>query len=93
MEGTRKKIEQMPTLEWQTDAACLDTDPSGFFPERETKRTTEAAKMVCNDCVVINDCLRYAVTTFQDYGVWGGLSTTERRKYRRRYSTIQDNYS
>lgn len=42
------------------------------------------AKKVCARCVVIAQCLDYAIETNQEYGVWGGLDPVERRKVRRR---------
>lgn len=62
-------------------AACSDYDKSDFFPsyENETSeniRIVEAAKAICRDCVVINDCREYAEELNQVgplYGVWGGV--------------------
>jgi WhiB family redox-sensing transcriptional regulator len=37
-----------------------------------------AAKAVCKGCPVIENCLRWAITAREPYGVWGGLSAEER---------------
>ena len=41
-------------------------------------------KAVCRTCKVIDACLKCALDTNQDYGVWGGLSEDERRALKRR---------
>jgi WhiB family redox-sensing transcriptional regulator len=43
------------------------------------------AKAVCAGCPVADQCLQFAVTTNQEYGVWGGLDEDERRDVRRRW--------
>jgi WhiB family redox-sensing transcriptional regulator len=44
----------------------------------------EEAKQVCRRCPVMDDCLRWAIDSGQDAGVWGGLSEDERRAVKRR---------
>ena len=44
----------------------------------------EQAKAVCRRCDVIETCLKWAIDTGQDSGVWGGLSEDERRALKRR---------
>lgn len=64
---------------WRTYAACRGM-PSEMFisPEREmSPQQVEAAKAVCGDCMVIDDCLTYAITNTVRDGVWGGLSADE----------------
>lgn len=72
---------------WRAKAACLNKDPELFFPTGSTgvsRKTLEAAKDVCRTCDVIDECLRFALETDQEYGVWGGLSEDERRALKRR---------
>lgn len=73
-------------LSWRNRSACLDEDPELFFPVGTTGpalEQTERAKAVCNACVVINECLEWALDSNQDAGVWGGLNEDERRTLRR----------
>ena len=42
------------------------------------------AKAVCTRCPVREACLRFALSTGQGYGIWGGLTEDERRNLRRR---------
>lgn len=67
---------------WKLAAACRDVDPGLFFPGRG-KSATEA-KAICNGCPVRAECLSYALDNDEDFGVWGGLSLSERVKYKRR---------
>ena len=39
---------------------------------------------MCRTCKVIDACLKYALDTSEDYGVWGGMSEDERRALKRR---------
>lgn len=57
--------------------------PSIFFPEDESnpeKRSamTKAAKAICRDCPLIQECRTYALETNQRFGVWGGTLPHER---------------
>jgi hypothetical protein len=44
-----------------------------------------AAKRVCSDCAVVDDCLSYSIVNAIRFGVWGGLTGEERRPLRRRW--------
>ena len=66
-------------FDWRAKAACRDKDPELFFPVGNTGaayQQIEEAKAVCRTCKVIDACLKCALDTNQDYGVWGGLSET-----------------
>ena len=66
---------------WQDQANCLGVDPDLFFPERGA--STREAKEVCRGCVVREECLEYALSNGEKFGIWGGLSERERRRVRR----------
>ena len=66
---------------WQEQANCLGVDPDLFFPERGA--STKEAKAVCRGCEVRAECLEYALTHGEKFGIWGGLSERERRRVRR----------
>jgi WhiB family redox-sensing transcriptional regulator len=70
---------------WQFDAACQDTpDPDTFFPGKDDDG--EAVKRVCASCPVTSECLDFALATMphpnMDFGVYGGLTPTERARLR-----------
>ena len=71
---------------WIDAAACLGEDPELFFPVGVSPLAidqTERAKQVCRGCAVRHECLRWALDSCQDAGVWGGLDEEERRVIRR----------
>lgn len=73
-----------PDSDWRQRANCRDLrDPDIFFPIGNTGpalEQIEAAKEICEQCIVRQQCLHWAIDTNQDIGVWGGLSEDERRK-------------
>ncbi len=74
-------------MDWRHNAACLTEDPELFFPIGNTGPALaqiDEAKAVCNRCEVVDSCLKWALETGQDSGVWGGLSEDERRAFKRR---------
>ncbi|HSW65563.1 MAG TPA: WhiB family transcriptional regulator [Bacillota bacterium] len=68
--------------EWQERALCAQTDPEIFFPEKGG--SPREAQGVCNSCEVKADCLDYALGNNERFGVWGGLTDSQRKKLRRR---------
>ena len=73
-------------MEWVHRARCKDEDPELFFPVGTTGPAADqidAAKAICRQCEVREQCLEWAMATGQDAGVWGGLSEEERRALRR----------
>lgn len=76
------------SIEWRRDAACKDLDPNLFFPIGVTGPAVDqiaAAKSICNQCPVRAECLEFAITTNQEFGVWGGTTEDERRVLRRQW--------
>ncbi|MDA3022232.1 MAG: WhiB family transcriptional regulator [Actinomycetota bacterium] len=79
-------------MDWRHDSACRDEDPELFFPIGNTGPALvqiEEAKLVCRRCSVVDECLRWALETGQDAGVWGGLSEDERRALKRRNARLR----
>ena len=67
---------------WRDEALCRQVDPELFFPE--TGGSSRAAKQICAGCPVRAECLDWAIAHDQRYGVWGGLTVSERTQLRRR---------
>jgi WhiB family transcriptional regulator, redox-sensing transcriptional regulator len=67
---------------WQERALCAETDPEAFFPEKGG--STREAKKICTGCEVRAECLEFALSNDERFGIWGGLSERERRRLRRR---------
>ena len=70
---------------WRLEAACLEYPAVLFFglDDNETpverRAREEEAKKVCLTCSVRTECLDYALSTREAYGIWGGLTEVERR--------------
>ncbi len=82
--GVRKNVDEGNPLGWQTDSLCAQTDPEAFFPEKGG--STRDAKKICGACEVRTECLDYALSNDERFGIWGGLSERERRKLRKQAS-------
>ncbi|MEV4432935.1 WhiB family transcriptional regulator [Streptomyces sp. NPDC049555] len=73
-------------MNWRQYAKCRHEDPDLFFPigrSGPALAQAEDAKSVCRTCPVQEQCLRWAMETGQEYGVWGGTSEDDRRALRR----------
>ena len=69
--------------DWQMRAACRGLDSAFFFHpagERGPARAVREAraKQICQGCPVLEQCRRHALAVEEPYGVWGGLSESER---------------
>jgi len=73
-------------MTWRNLAACLDESPDLFFPNgngRPALHQTKKAKAVCRRCEVVETCLKWAIKSDLDAGVWGGLAEHERHALKR----------
>lgn len=66
---------------WMEDALCAQTDPDIFYPEKGG--STAPATSVCNNCMVRDECLEYAVSNDIRHGIWGGTSDNDRKRMAR----------
>lgn len=66
---------------------CRGQDTNLWFPievdgqgnEREPAYAAPTTKRICDECPVKTDCLEFALDTDQPDGIWGGMTTYERR--------------
>ena len=74
-------------MEWRDNAACLQLPwkyRKFFFGEGEAVpvyEQHERARMICYLCPVQMDCLYYWYESDAEYGVWGGLTVSQRKRY------------
>lgn len=70
--------------DYRHEALCRDYDPEVFFPidERRGTPSVERATAICAVCPVRVRCAEYALEHGIDYGIWGGLTSDERREVR-----------
>lgn len=69
---------------WRKDAACRDEEIGIFFPS--FGQSLKKAKEICNACPVREQCLRYALYTDEEFGVWGGMSPIQRERIAGNYT-------
>ena len=69
---------------WKSNGSCLDAEDADidlrvelFFSTSET--SIQKAKQICARCEVRKECLNYALTNNEQYGVWGGLDEQQRQ--------------
>ncbi|HZU74181.1 MAG TPA: WhiB family transcriptional regulator [Acidimicrobiales bacterium] len=67
---------------WRIQAACRDMPAERFFPAgtRAIADEVAAAKAICAVCPVRDPCLEFAISTKQEFGVWGGTDEVQRRR-------------
>lgn len=73
------KLYDMET-NWMKSAKCKGRDDMKWFPEPGESHTVAVTKQFCQDCRVKKRCLEYALNNLIPYGIWGGMSATERKK-------------
>ena len=69
--------------DWQMKGLCRGVDSSFFFhPDGErgpARAQREArAKAMCARCPVLEQCRSHAMAVQEPYGIWGGMSESER---------------
>lgn len=79
-------VDAVRVLPWVADANCATADPELFFPVGDGSGLDRVAKAkaVCRRCIVLVDCLAYAMAHPPLEGVWGGLTQRERARRRSR---------
>lgn len=67
---------------WVERAGCRGIGHDPFFTRRG--ESTRPARLVCFGCPVKLACLDDALARNERFGIWGGMTTRERRKEARR---------
>jgi WhiB family redox-sensing transcriptional regulator len=74
--------------QWRGLAACENLPPEEgayFFGDSKdgtpTHQQHERARLYCYTCPVQIQCLTWCVEMDQQYGVWGGLTESQRKRY------------
>jgi WhiB family transcriptional regulator, redox-sensing transcriptional regulator len=77
----------MNGVNWRSSGACRSADPDLFFPISRTgpaEKQIARAKTICATCPVREQCLEFALSHDQTYGIWGGTTVEDRQRDRRR---------
>lgn len=68
-------------MSWREGAYCLGSSPDLFFFEAgQSKRKNYAVNEFCSKCKVKERCLEFALNNEERFGVWGGLTPSERNR-------------
>lgn len=75
--------------DWRYRAACWGEDPELFYLTGKEDAATAPpqiaeAKAVCHRCPVQPECLAWALSVNDEYGILGGMSAEERKPLRRK---------
>jgi WhiB family redox-sensing transcriptional regulator len=74
----------LPFVEWHERARCRGMGEETFFgadpDERPTLKLSELARAraICAQCSVARECLQWALSKPEKFGVWGGTSGRQR---------------
>lgn len=67
---------------WKLKAKCQNSPfPDAWYGKSDS---TSKARMLCQGCPVSSQCLAYALENDEQYGIWGGMTTPERRRLKRK---------
>lgn len=73
---------------WVDEAACAGLSEDWFFPYHSS--ATLDAKSVCARCPVLTECRTHGLK-YERFGIWGGLSPSERDEIRKRHGiTVEE---
>ncbi len=64
---------------WRLQAACRGKDVEQWFPDGHIDRDVASAMQTCSRCPVRVDCIDYALTHHETFGIWGGFTPRQRR--------------
>lgn len=84
----------MIDIKLENEAACKDNDVNMFYVDegpihnQSIKLAISKAISICKSCPVRFECLTKAVTNKEEFGIWGGLTARERKKFFAGYSEI-----
>ncbi len=70
---------------WVERGSCRDSAIEFYTDDAAERR---AAKAVCSDCPVQETCLDFALENDEQFGVWGGMTPSERARERQRRAAV-----
>lgn len=77
----KKTTNVVPACQRQTDLFYGNYSDLREEPQEEKLIREWQAKSVCNQCEMIRACRTFALTSGEEYGVWGGMTPGERREF------------
>ena len=79
-------MPELAPLPWMDDAQCVDHDPELWFRgdnQHAHQDAYDQAMAICSTCPANAACLEHALRIPVE-GIWGGLTTEQRRTLHRR---------
>ena len=73
------------SADWAVQGRCVGSDPDAMFVRGAAQQD---AKIICQKCPVIAECLADALDNRTEFGVWGGMTERERRAMLRRHPRV-----
>lgn len=70
--------------EWVDHGACTAPGAPTMFPSNGDEHGIAVAKDLCAVCPVSVECLFAALARGEQWGIWGGMTTDERKTFRRK---------
>ena len=75
-------FKQDDDVSWQHKALCSQTDPEAFFPEKWRFHQRRQGGYARN-ARFVNNASNGAIDHDERFGIWGGMSERERRRYKK----------
>lgn len=71
---------------WRDHANCRTLGTTDFFitassNSRAVNKKISEVVALCDACSVRGECLRFAIDNNIIYGIWGGMTATQRKRY------------
>jgi WhiB family redox-sensing transcriptional regulator len=70
--------------DWQLQGKCRGLPPETFFPDDHAtsnrRKQENAAKRICQQCPVLEQCRDHALRTPEPHGIWGAMTAQERAR-------------
>ena len=85
MDAKAERSREKPPPALADRGACAKGNPDDLFVQGAAQQT---AKVVCQKCPVIAECLADALDNRTEFGVWGGMTERERRALLKRRPDI-----
>lgn len=85
MRAEQAYLELAEAIRERGTPVCQETDPDLWFPEVGGDNFQfRTAKKFCQRCPVKTECLNVALVNNEQFGIWGGLTTKERLRLRKK---------
>jgi WhiB family redox-sensing transcriptional regulator len=87
--------------DWQQYGLCRGMDQATFYGSEDrankarhhpnlTVDEVARARRICNACPVQMECLDFAIRTREEFGIWGGSTAGQRKRWIKQYEERQE---